>query len=60
MKTERRSSGQLRDGFYAGYSADTMTIPKQLVVPKSELRIGPKWSLKLRLMCSLMPQTFIG
>ena len=55
MKTERRLSGQLRGGFYAGYSADTMTIPKQLVVSKGELRIGLKWSLKLRLMCSLMP-----
>jgi hypothetical protein len=32
-----------------------MTIPKQLVVSKGELRIGLKWSLKLRLMFSLMP-----
>jgi hypothetical protein len=55
MKTERRLSGQLRSEFYAGCSADTMTIPKQLVVPKGELRIWLQWSLKFRLMCSLMP-----
>jgi hypothetical protein len=32
-----------------------MTIPKQLVVPKNELKIGLKWSFKMRLMFSLMP-----
>lgn len=52
MKTERRLSGQLRGGFYAGYSADTINIPKQLIAAKIEI--------KLRLMCSLMPQTFIS
>ncbi len=30
MKTKRRLSGQLRGGSYAGYSLDTITIPKQL------------------------------
>ena len=35
MKTKRRLSGQLSEGFYAGYSLDTITIPKQLIVAKS-------------------------
>jgi hypothetical protein len=48
MKTKRRLSGQLRGAFYAGYSADTITIPKQLI------------AVKISLWGALMPQPFIS
>ncbi|AGH42765.1 hypothetical protein C427_0655 [Paraglaciecola psychrophila 170] len=40
MKTERRLSGQLRGGFYAGYRLDTITIPNKLAVANIVLIIA--------------------
>ena len=49
VKTERRLSGQLRGGFYAGYSLDTITIPKQMAV--AEIVVNDK--VDTTLVCQL-------
>ncbi len=53
VKTERRLSGQLRGGFYAGYTLDTITILNNLaaVIMEVSLRVYVTKNLAVKWSC---------